>query len=270
MMMWRGWGLALLLLAAPPAWAESTDALVDRAAGVVQEMRVDPNVDSADLLRRARAVMVVPTLSKGGLLIGGQGGTGMLLVKDQAGGWSSPAFYSITGGTFGLQVGYETAKLVMFVMSDSALQAWLRGTFRFGGQDGVAVLVKGTEVSAKTSQGADVIAWTRASGAFAGIMFEGTDVSYSIDTNRAFYGRIVGAQDILSGTATNPAADILRGSLALGPESGSAPLGAAPAGAAPLGAAPVESAPPAVAAPAARAPIEIAPVGAPPTPAPPR
>ncbi|MBI3517536.1 MAG: lipid-binding SYLF domain-containing protein [Proteobacteria bacterium] len=212
--MWKSIGFAAVfaMLTAP---APAAEALVDRAAGVVQEMRADAAFDSTDLLRRARAVMVVPSLSKGGLLVGGQGGTGLLLVKDAGGGWAAPAFYSIGGGTFGLQVGFQTAKLVFFVMSDTALQSWLRGDFTFGGQDGVAVFMEGTEVSNKTPQGVDVIAWARASGAYAGITVEGTDVSYNVGENRRFYGRIVSAEEIINGAAINPAADILRGSLAL-------------------------------------------------------
>jgi SH3 domain-containing YSC84-like protein 1 len=214
-MMWKSLGFALLFATASAAAAESPHVLVDRAVGVVEEMRGDPGFDSADLLRRARAVMIVPELSKGGLLVGGQGGTGLLLVKDLGGGWSNPVFYSIGGATVGLQVGFQTAKLVFCVMSEAALQTWLRGDFKFGGQDGMAVFVHGTEVSGKTAQGADVIAWARASGAYAGITLEGTDVSFNVNENRAFYGRIVGAREIMNGAAANSSADPLRNALAL-------------------------------------------------------
>jgi lipid-binding SYLF domain-containing protein len=178
-------GAAILLVTANAAAAESPHVLVDRAVVVVEEMRHDPGVDAADLLRRARAVMVVPELSKGGLLVGGQGGTGLLLVKNQGGGWSNPVFYSIGGATIGLQVGFQTAKLVFCVMSEAALQTWLRGDFKFGGQDGMAVFMHGTEVS------------------------------FNVNENRAYYGRIVGAQEIISGGVINPSADPLRNALAL-------------------------------------------------------
>jgi lipid-binding SYLF domain-containing protein len=217
-MLWRSLGVASLLVvlaAAPPAAAEAPQTLVDRARLVVEEMRQDTRINSADLLSRARAVMIVPELSKGGFLVGGQGGTGLLLVKDAAGGWSAPVFYSIGGATLGLQVGFQTAKLVFFVMSDAGLQAWLRGEFKFGGQDGVAVFMHGTEVSGsgKTAQGADVIAWARASGAYAGITVEGTDVSFNVGENRAYYGRIVSAQEIIGGAAANAGAEALRSAL---------------------------------------------------------
>lgn len=203
----------LVLVSAAPVAAESPHVLVDRSVGVVDELRADRAIDSADLLRRALAVMIVPELSKGGVLVGGQGGTGLLLVKNTAGGWNGPAFYSIGGATVGLQVGFQTAKLVFFVMSDAALQRWVRGDFTFGGQDGVAVFMHGTEVTNKTPQGADVIAWARASGAYAGITVEGTDVSYNVNENRAYYDRIVGAQDIINAAAINPGAEPLRQAL---------------------------------------------------------
>ncbi len=137
------------------------------------------------------------------------------MVHQPDGRWSAPGFYSIGGGTVGLQVGFETAKIVFFVMSEDALQRWLRGDFKFGAQDGVAVFLKGSELSAKTSQGADVLAWVRASGAYAGITLEGTDVSYNVANNRAYYGRIVSTEEIFGlGTAANPGAEPLRDALA--------------------------------------------------------
>jgi SH3 domain-containing YSC84-like protein 1 len=204
----------LVLVGVVPAAAEGPQALVERAVTVADELRADRGIDSADLLNRALAVMIVPELSKGGMLVGGQGGTGLLLVKNTAGGWNGPVFYSIGGATVGLQVGFQTAKLVFFVMSDAALQRWLRGDFTFGGQDGVAVFMHGTELSNKTPQGADVIAWARASGAYAGITLEGTDVSFNVNENRAFYGRIVGAPDIINGGVANAGAEPLRQALA--------------------------------------------------------
>jgi lipid-binding SYLF domain-containing protein len=214
------WYVALLAAAimAGPARADDPQQLVDRARVVIDEMRQDPRFNATDLLRQARAVMVVPELSKGGMLVGGQGGAGLLLAKQPSGGWSAPAFYSLAGATFGLQVGFQSAKVVFFVMSDAALQAWLRGDFKLGGQDGNVVFLDGSEGSAgKTSQGADVVAWAHANGAYAGITVEGTDVSFSQGNNRAYYGRIVGAPEIFRGDADNRGADALRQVLTAAP-----------------------------------------------------
>ncbi|MEJ0070066.1 MAG: lipid-binding SYLF domain-containing protein [Pseudomonadota bacterium] len=211
------WCAALLaaMLVGRPVQAADPQRLVNQAGAIVAEMRGDPRFTAADLLARSKAVMIVPELKKGGMLIGGQGGTGLLLVKQSNGGWSSPVFYSIGGATLGLQVGFETAKMVLLVMSDGALQAWLRGEFKFGGQDGNVVFLDGSEGSAgKTSQGADVVAWAHGTGAYAGITVEGTDFSFDQSDNRSYYGRILGAQDIIQGGAANPGADTLRQALA--------------------------------------------------------
>lgn len=218
-MMGRSLGLASLvvgLIAAQPVHADDPPKLVDRARLVAEEMRHDGSIDATDLLRRAKAVMIVPELSRGGILVGAQGGAGLLLAKQPDGGWSAPAFYSIGGPTVGLQVGFQTAKVVFFVMSDAALQAWLRGDFKFGAQGGIAVFVEGSEgPSRKTSQGADVVAWIRANGAYAGITAEGTSISFNQDDNRFYYGKTLNAEEIVvRGAATNHDADALRQVLA--------------------------------------------------------
>lgn len=218
-MMWRSLWLASLfagLIAVQPARADDPPKLVDRARLVVEEMRRDGSIDATDLLRRAKAVMIVPELSRGGIVIGAQGGGGLLLVKQPNGGWSAPAFYSIGGPTLGLQVGLQTAKVVFFVMSDAALQRWLRGDFKFGTQDGMAVFIEGSQgPTGKTSQGADVIAWIRANGAYAGITAEGTSISFNEDENRSYYGKILTPEEIvIRGIVTSPDADALRRALA--------------------------------------------------------
>jgi lipid-binding SYLF domain-containing protein len=213
---------ALLLVAvaaAAPAHAQSDQQkLVDKARFTVEEMRHDSEFTySADLLRRAKAVMVVPELTKGGLIVGGQGGGGVLLAKTSRGGWSYPAFYSIGGATLGFQVGVQQAEVIFFVMTDRAMQAWLRNEFKLGTQDGVAVFVVGKEKgpNPESSTGADAIAWVKATGAYAGITVEGTSVSFNTDDNRKYYDKTLNADEIvLRGEAANPGAEPLRNALA--------------------------------------------------------
>src|SRR5260370_7329539 len=121
--------LLVAVAAAAPARAQSDQQkLVDKARLTVEDMRHDSEFTySADLLRRAKGVMVVPELTKGGLIVGGQGGGSVLLAKKTStGGWSYPAFYSIGGATLGFQVGVQQAEVVFFVMTERAMQAWLR------------------------------------------------------------------------------------------------------------------------------------------------
>jgi lipid-binding SYLF domain-containing protein len=149
-----------IVLAAQPALAENPQQLVDRARLTLEEMLHDPDFSAATKLSKAKALLIVPELGKGGFLIGGQGGGGLLIVRQPGRGWGAPAFYSLGGATLGLQVGFQTAKMVFFVMTERALQNLLNGDFKFGAQDGKAVFVTGSQhFDGKTSQGADVVAW---------------------------------------------------------------------------------------------------------------
>jgi len=214
---WRcGWLLITILFMPGPVLAGDPQALIDRGSLTLQEMRQDKAFNAADKLRRAKAILIVPALTKGGLLLGGQGGDAILMVKQPSTGWSEPAFYSVGGGTVGLQIGFHTAQMVLLVMSDPVLQTWLRGDFKLGTQDGVAVFAQGTQYSDKTSQGSDVIAWVRATGAYAGITIEGTSISFNRDENRAYYGKSLSPVDIvIDGLAKGRGTEQLRAAVSV-------------------------------------------------------
>jgi len=176
------------VLAAPTS--DQTD-LVRRAGVVLDEARRDPQFGtSKDLFRTARAVMVVPSLVKGGFFVGGEGGNGVLMARHGA-KWSNPAFYTLASASFGLQIGLEVAEVVLFVMSDRALNAWMRDEVKLGGQAGLTVLVVGTNASAAatTHANVDVIAWAKAKGAYAGLTLEGSLIKPRNEWNTAYYGR---------------------------------------------------------------------------------
>jgi SH3 domain-containing YSC84-like protein 1 len=212
--------LAASLALATPARAESDQqSVVDHAKVTINDMRNDSSFgNSKDLLRRAKAVMIVPELVKGGFFVGGEGGSGVLLAKSPSGSWSYPAFYTLGSASFGLQIGVETAEVVFFVMSDKALHAWMKNEVRLGAKAGLAVLVIGSnaEASATTNANVDVIAWAKSKGAYAGITLEGSLIKPRESYNEAYYGRKVTAAQIISGGADvrNPQADPLRGALA--------------------------------------------------------
>jgi lipid-binding SYLF domain-containing protein len=192
--------------------------LVNKAARVVAPMRSDPSFTySGKLLAQARAVMIVPALSKGGLIVGGQGGGAVLVVKRSNGSWSDPAFYSIGGGTLGLQAGFQTSQTVFFIMNDRALQQWISNQVKFGGQDGEGVFVVGQEnKSSITQNNADVVAWSHATGAYGGINVEGTSISFDGDATAKYYGQSLTPDQVFSGAGHNPGADRLRKALTSG------------------------------------------------------
>jgi lipid-binding SYLF domain-containing protein len=228
--MTRRWILPVLFLAAivaspfvAPARADNPPGhdqqiLVNKAARVVAPMRSDPNFTySGSLLARAKAVLIVPELSKGGLIVGGQGGGAVLVVRKPDGNWSDPAFYSIGGGTLGLQAGFQTSQTVFFIMTDRARDQWINNQVKFGGQDGEGVFVVGQEnKSSLTQNTADVVAWSHASGAYGGINVEGTSISFDDGATAKYYGQPLTADQVFSGAWHTPGADRLRKALAGG------------------------------------------------------
>lgn len=192
----RAAALAATLLAAPAlAHAEGdARALLTRANATLEEARHDRQFgNSADLFKRARAIMVVPQLVKGGFFIGGEGGNGVLLTSTSPGTWGNPLFYTLGAVSFGLQIGIEEAEVVLFVMSDKALRAWTQDNVALGAKAGLTVLVVGSNAEAATTSNAnvDVIAWAKAKGAYAGITLEGSAIKPRHEWNTEYYGHPV-------------------------------------------------------------------------------
>jgi lipid-binding SYLF domain-containing protein len=229
-------GLCLLLTGCNTTpMASDPQVLVDRSALTVQELLGDGNdrLDAANLLRRARAAMICPQTFRAGFFFGGEGGACVLLGRDGAGSWSSPAFYGVGGGSFGFQAGIQDSQTLLLVMSDRALNAVLDSQFRFGADASLAILHLGGSVEAATTAnlGADIVAYSRSRGAFAGLALEGSAMSSFSEWNRAYYGREVSGRDIVVAMAVhNPGADPLRAALMrFGQGGGSAAPTAAPA-----------------------------------------
>jgi lipid-binding SYLF domain-containing protein len=203
--------LSLGVLGAPLARAAGDQQVtVDRARLVVNDLRTDKEFGSArSLMQRARAVMIVPRLYKGGFFVGGEGGDGVLLTRKRGGGWSEPAFYAIGSASFGLQIGLEQSEMVMFVMSQKALDALMHDQFKIGAQAGLAVVTLGAGVEGATTAaaGADIVVWASSSGAYAGVSLNGSVIKPQYDDDHAYYGPGVTQQDILfRGTVANPKA----------------------------------------------------------------
>ena len=143
----RMW-LASLLLAAALFFASLSSAnaatepeeIVEKAALTMEKLLVDPEMSE---LRRymnsAQAVLIVPRLFKGGLLVGGEGGSGVMLVRGTDGSWSSPAFYTLGGASFGLQIGGSVSEAVFTIMNEGAIDAILANQFKLGADASVAV-----------------------------------------------------------------------------------------------------------------------------------
>jgi len=199
------------------AWADDSkkaQTLVDKATGTLNAFARDPQMTwFRNHIDDARALMILPTVVKGGFIFGASGGNGVLLGKDSTNGrWSPPAFYTIGSVTFGLQIGGEVSEIVLMVMTDNGMDALLNTDFRLGGDVSVAVGPIG--VGAK-GQIADIVAFSHARGAYGGINIEGSVIKVRNDLNAAYYAHGVRPRDILVRRSVgNTGADTLRRTLA--------------------------------------------------------
>ncbi len=209
--------LAVAQYAAPAAQASEQQNLIEKARITVDDLKKDKEFGNArDLLLRAKGVMIVPGLVKGGFFVGGEGGDGVLLTRESPKRWSEPAFYTLASASFGLQIGIEQSELVMFVMSEKGLNALMQDEFKIGAQAGIAVATLGSGAEASTSGNlnADIIVWSSSTGAYAGLTLNGSVVKPRHEWDADYYGHAVSSSDIvLKHNAKNPGADGLRTNL---------------------------------------------------------
>lgn len=197
------------------AKASDQTALLANARATVEDMKSDSTFGpSRDLLRRARAVLIIPKLVKGGFIIGGEGGDGVLLAHNK-GGWSSPAFYTMGSASFGFQIGLEQAQLVLFIMSDRALRGVESSEFKLGAGAGLTVVTVGASAEGATSGNlsGDIIVWTSAKGAYGGLTLNGSVIKPREGWNNEFYGRTVTVNEILANRVKNSASADLHAAL---------------------------------------------------------
>src|SRR5216683_4272947 len=166
-----------------------------------------------EVLSNAKCILVVPDLIKGGFIFGGKHGRGVASCRTGH-GWSAPAFVSIGGGSWGLQIGVEGVDLVMLVMNEQGFQHLLSSKFALSGEGSVAAGPVGRHASAGTDwkMNTEVLTYSRSKGVFAGLTLEGAVVQQDNDSTRAIYGKNMRFRNILLGevAAPAPAAPFLR------------------------------------------------------------
>ena len=193
------------------AWAagETPTKAEDRlkaAATVLDEIQSAPDTGiPEDVLGSAECVAVVPSLLNGGFIVGARYGKGVATCRTPK-GWSAPAFFSIKGGTFGLQIGGQAVDLVMLVMNQDGMRNLLKSKFNLGADASVAAGPVGRHAAADTDWKlkAQVLSYSRARGVFAGLELDGAAIDQDKDTTRDFYGRMVPFKTSLSGTIDAP------------------------------------------------------------------
>jgi lipid-binding SYLF domain-containing protein len=213
--------LAVLALGAAPATAQiDQQKTINSAAATIERLKTTVNERSAflDDLQHSHAVLIVPDLYKGGFILGGQYGNGVLLAHQTDGSWGSPAFFTIEGGSLGLQIGLESSSIVFIINTDKALHAILANQFKFGADAGITFVVVGAGIGASTTSnmGADIVAYSYSGiGLYGGLSLEGTALSPRESWDASFYGQNVSSRAIiLDNAVNNPHADRLREILA--------------------------------------------------------
>ena len=192
------------------AWAGSARqdsvARLQSSVGVLQAIMATPDKGiPEEVLSNAKCIVVVPDLIKGGFVFGGKHGRGVASCRT-ANGWSAPAFVSVGGGSWGLQIGVEGVDLVMLVMNDHGFQHLLSSKFELTGEGSVAAGPVGRHASAGTDwkMNTEMLTYSRSHGVFAGLTLEGAVVEQDNDSTHAIYGKHMTFRNILSGKASTP------------------------------------------------------------------
>jgi len=207
-------GLALLLglslLQPTRAASEKEERERARKAAVAfQEIMGSPDRGiPQDLLDRAECVAVFPSVKKAGFVVGGQYGKGLISCRRAEGSWGSPAFFTIGGGSFGLQIGGQVVDLVLLIMNKSGVDGLLQDKFEIGAGAAAAAGPVGRNAHASTDilMKAQILSYSRSRGLFAGLELKGAVITQDKDANRDIYGQEISARDIIvDGKARTPA-----------------------------------------------------------------
>jgi lipid-binding SYLF domain-containing protein len=151
-----------------------------------------------ELLDKADAIAVFPGVIKAAFIIGGKGGQGVISRRTRN-GWSAPAFFNLSGGSFGAQIGATKTDYVLLIMNEDGVNGLLKDKFEIGGEVGVAAGPVGREAAASTNPRLDagILSYSRSKGAFIGAALKGAVISPDNDLNEAVYGKK--AQEVLTG-----------------------------------------------------------------------
>jgi len=196
--------VAFVALFAWMAWAADAAKELDAAAQVIQNMTSSKQIPSS-LLKHAKCIAVIPSLTKAGLIVGGQHGNGVVTCRTST-GWSAPAFISISGGSVGLQAGAEHQDIVL-LMNDQGEQELRNGHWDLGAE-ATAAGPTGDSAGRSESTGwkAPVLSYSHSSGAYAGANLQGSKIDLDQDANHNLYGPSASIHSILDGQAQTPEA----------------------------------------------------------------
>ena len=205
------------LVVPAPVWAQSVSEeglLVDKARLTLESFLSDPDMQwFRDHMKEARGILILPQFIKGAFFIGGSGGSGVLVVRDEkTNEWSYPAFFTVGGASIGLQFGGQASEVVLLVMTQKGVDSMMSTTLKLGADASVAVgpVGRGVEGSTAPNLSADLLSFSKANGLFAGMSVEGAVVAARDALNTAYYKAPTKTIDIVvRRNVSNPQADPL-------------------------------------------------------------
>jgi SH3 domain-containing YSC84-like protein 1 len=177
-----------------------TAQLADKAKFTLESFTGDSNMSVFnDLIRQAKGVFIAPQVLKGAFIFGVSGGSGVFVAwNEKTKSWAGPAFYTIGGASFGLQIGGQAAEVGLLAMTDRGVKALLSTSVKLGADVGIAAGPIGAGASASTANlSADILSFSRAKGLYGGISLDGAVVAVRDAWNEAYYGKKIDPTDIL-------------------------------------------------------------------------
>jgi lipid-binding SYLF domain-containing protein len=192
---------------------ERARQIVEQATVTANVFRDDPNMSYLHTnLSKAKGVLIIPEHGRVAIIVGGAGGSGVLLKKQGGNKWSYPAFYTMGSGSIGLQIGGGVSELILMIMTKRGMDSLLSSSFKLGVDTSVAAGPIGVGAKAQT---ADILAFARSKGMFVGISVDGSVIKVRDNYNHAYYDKVASSDEIINTTKiTNTHADQLRKAVA--------------------------------------------------------
>jgi lipid-binding SYLF domain-containing protein len=182
----------------PAADMKEQQQLVDKAKMTLEAFASDPSLGGPirEMKGEAKALFIMPQFVRGAFVFGGAGGSGVLIVRDEKSKkWSEPVFYTIGSASFGLQIGGDVSEMIFVVRTQKGLEEFYHNDFKLGADASMAVGPIGEGASVKGIS-ADLVAYARKKGVFAGISVDGSMIAVSDESNRVYYGKPLRPTDI--------------------------------------------------------------------------
>lgn len=199
---------AFAVAAITPALADQSDVngKLNDAATIVHEMTASTNSTGvpSSVLKDAKCVAVIPNLIQGGFIIGGRHGDGIATCRTSSGKWSPPAPFSLTGASFGLQIGGQDISLIMMVMNNQGMQSLMSGHFKVGAGVSAAAGPVGRQASASGGWNAAILTYSKSKGVYAGAAIKGAELQKDGGATKSLYRRNPSFSDILDGRVAMP------------------------------------------------------------------